>query len=94
MVSKILAINSDILINIDGYETDATVAAKTEHFIRKQFPSANVSIIARDFLEAIDNIDNRDIQLYNCQPALYTNTDTRCQQSSRNFQQNEFVREN
>lgn len=59
MVSKILAINSDILINIDGYETDATVAAKTEHFIRKQFPSANVSIIARDFLEAIDNIDKK-----------------------------------
>ena len=59
MVSKILAINSDILINIEGYETDATVAAKTEHFIRKQFPSANVSIIARDFLEAIDNIDKK-----------------------------------
>ena len=59
MVSKILAINSDILINIDGYETDATVAAKTEHFIRKQFPSANVSIIAQDFLEAIDNIDKK-----------------------------------
>ena len=59
MVSKILAINSDILINIDGYETDAAVAAKTEHFIRKQFPSANVSIIARDFLEAIDNIDKK-----------------------------------
>ena len=30
MVSKILAINSEILINIDGYETDATVATKTK----------------------------------------------------------------
>lgn len=59
MVSKILAINSEILINIDGYETDATVATKTEHFIRQQFPSANVSIIAQDFLEAIDNIDKK-----------------------------------
>ena len=59
MVSKILAINSKILINIDGYETDATVATKTEHFIRQQFPSANVSIIAQDFLEAIDNIDKK-----------------------------------
>lgn len=59
MVSKILAINPEILINIDGYETDATVASKTEHFIRQQFPSANVSIIAQDFLEAIDNIDKK-----------------------------------
>lgn len=59
MVSKILAINSEILINIDGYETDATVATKTEHFIRQQFPSANVSIIAQDFLKAIDNIDKK-----------------------------------
>ena len=59
IVSKILAINSEILINIDGYETDATVATKTEHFIRQQFPSANVSIIAQDFLEAIDNIDKK-----------------------------------
>lgn len=59
IVSKIFEINAEILINIDGYETDANVAAKTEHFIRQQFPSANVSIIAQDFLEAIDNIDKK-----------------------------------
>lgn len=59
MVSKILVINPEVLINIDGYETDAIVATKTEHFIRQQFPSANVSIIAQDFLEAIDNIDKK-----------------------------------
>lgn len=59
MVSKILEINSEIVINIDGYETDAKVATKTEHTIRKHFPSANVSIVAKDFLEAVDNIDKK-----------------------------------
>ncbi len=59
MASKILEINTEILININGYETDTTIATKTERFIKQRFPSANVSIIAKDFLEEIDNIDKK-----------------------------------
>ena len=57
MVSKILEKNLNIIINVDGYETDETVARKTEQLISNSFPTVNVNIIAQDFLEAVETID-------------------------------------
>lgn len=59
IVTKILEINSKILVNIDGYETDTNVAPKTEKAIKQRFPLANVSVIAKDFLENADSIEKK-----------------------------------
>ena len=59
IIKKIYGINDEIKIVAVGYETDSSVAAKTEKYISEMFPSVMISIETADFLERVESLTEK-----------------------------------
>lgn len=59
MINAIRNRDEKIAINVVGYETDEEVSVLTQRRIENECPDVNVEIINTDFLEEIDNNDNK-----------------------------------